>query len=297
MKESASKIYLALLSVQLLFGINFATSKTIVKTLDPFIWSNIRFLTAGVLLLGITLLSKRPHPKLDKKFLAPIIPLSLLGMALGQGLFLVGLKKTTSVNTAIITTSIPLLTLLIVVLRKQESFSLGKGAGFVLAMLGVVMLRNPSDFHMGSETLVGDALVFIGCLSFALYLSFGKKFLFSFDNLWVTTWMFLISGIFMTILNIPKWMDFTAPDIDSVFIMCASYTIIGATLLSYFLNNWALKRAPSGNVALFIYTQPIIAGLIGWNFLGEEITGRMVICSFLILGGMCLSMFAARKTP
>ena len=288
-------IYAALILIQVLFGINYSTSKVIVGKLDPFIWSNARFLIAGVIMLLFTLSSRRPHPKLTKEFLLPIVPLSLLGMALGQGLFLLGLKHTTSVNTAIITTSIPILTLLVVVLRKQESITINKLVGFFLAFVGVVFIRDLSQVSFGAETFIGDLMVFLGAFCFALYLSFGKKFLLGHDNLWVTTWMFMISGIFMTIINIPKFSDFVMPQMNHVFIGSATYTIIGATLITYFLNNWALKRAPSGNVALFIYLQPVLAGVIGWYYLDEQITTRMLVCSMLIMGGLIFSIMPGLK--
>lgn len=283
-------IYAALILIQVLFGINYSTSKVIVGKLDPFIWSNIRFVIAGAIMLVFTLATRRPHPKPTKAFWVPIIPLSLVGMAFGQGLFLLGLKHTTSVNTAIITTSIPILTLLVVVLRKQESITINKLIGFFLAFSGVVFIRDLSQVSFGAETFIGDLMVFLGAFCFALYLSFGRKFLLHFDNLWTTTWMFIISGIFMTLINIPKFSSFVMPDMNNVFIGSASFTIIGATLITYFLNNWALKRAPSGNVALFIYLQPVIAGLIGWYFLDETITLRMVICSMLIMSGLIFSI-------
>lgn len=294
-QSSQVVIYAALILIQVLFGVNYSTSKVIVGKLDPFIWSNARFLIAGFLMLFVTLLARSPHPKMTKAFLLPIIPLSLLGMALGQGLFLLGLKHTTSVNTAIITTSIPILTLLVVVLRKQESITINKLIGFFLAFSGVVFIRDLSQVSFGAETFIGDLMVFLGAFCFALYLCFGKKFLLGHDNLWVTTWMFMISGIFMTLINIPKFSTFVMPELTNVFVGSATFTIIGATLITYFLNNWALKRAPSGNVALFIYLQPVLAGIIGWYFLDEQITLRMVVCSMLIMSGLIFSILPALR--
>jgi drug/metabolite transporter (DMT)-like permease len=259
------------------------------------VWSNIRFFIAGIAMLVLTLLLKRPHPKLNKQFLLPLVPLSMFGMALGQGLFLYGLKYTTSVNTAIITTCIPILTLVIVVLRRQEQLTAAKAIGFTLAFAGVIFIRDFEKFELSSTTFIGDLMVFLGAACFAIYLSFGKKFLLGFDNMWVTTWMFLVSGILMTFWNLPKWMVFQMPEMDTTFIASAGYTIIGATLLTYFLNNWALKRAPSGNVALFIYLQPVVAGVIGWYFLDEQVNFRMLVSSLCILGGLCLSILPIHK--
>jgi drug/metabolite transporter (DMT)-like permease len=103
--------------------------------------------------------------------------------------------------------------------------------------------------------------------------------------------MFLISSVMMFILNIIRGSQFNFNhEFESELYLCAAYTIIGATLLTYFLNNWALKRAASGNVALFIYLQPIVAGIIGYFFLGEEVTLRMFTCSLLIVVGVVISL-------
>ena len=46
----------------------------------------------------------------------------------------------------------------------------------------------------------------------------------------------------------------------------AIFPTIGAYLLTY----WALARAESSLVALFVYLQPVIAGITGAIFLGER---------------------------
>jgi drug/metabolite transporter (DMT)-like permease len=290
-KPSKVLIFGVLVLIQVLFGINFGTSKIVLISLDPFVWSNLRFLIAGLIMLSLTLALKRPHPKFSREFFLPMIPLSLLGMSLGQGLFLFGLKLTSSVNTAIITSTIPLMVMVVVVVRKQEDITINKAIGFLVSFLGVVFIKDLSAATFSFNTIAGDLLVLSGALCFALYLSYGKKFLMSFDNMWVTSYMFLISSVMMLILNIIRGseLDFSQ-DFGQEFFICSSYTIVGATLLTYFLNNWALKRAASGNVALFIYLQPIVAGFIGYFFLGEEVSIRMIICSLLIVIGVVISL-------
>lgn len=289
-KNKSFSVIAVLISIQILFGINFPASKIIVGKMDPILWSNIRFFLAGVGMLFFTLLLRRKHPKLDRDFLIPVAVLSIFGMALGQGLFLVGLRYTTSINSAILITCIPILTLLIVVIRKQEELSFNKLVGFVMSFMGVILMRDITSFKLGNETLWGDLLVFLAALCFAVYLSYGKKFFMKFDNMWSTTWMFFISSMAMGIFNFGKFSSIMSVEYSPLFISCACFSIIGATLLTYFLNNWALKRAPSGSVAIFIYLQPVVAGLIGYFFLKEVITFRMLICSVLILTGLLFSL-------
>lgn len=289
-KTSRYIVLSALVLIQILFGINFPASKIIVGKMDPILWSNIRFFLAGVGMLLFTILMRRPHPKINTQFVIPVTILSILGMALGQGLFLVGLRYTTSINSAILITCIPILTLLIVVLRRQEELTFNKLIGLVMSFMGVILMRDITSFRLGNETLYGDILVFVAALCFASYLSFGKKFFMKYDNMWSTTWMFLISGIAMSIFNVGKFHQIEWDAFSDIFYLCAGFSIFGATLLTYFLNNWALKRAASGNVAIFIYLQPVVAGLIGYFFLGEVVTIRTIVCSALILTGLLFSM-------
>lgn len=289
-KKTNSHVIVVLIFIQLLFGVNFPASKIIVDKMDPILWSNLRFLLAGIAMLFFTLLMRREHPKLNKDFLLPVSILSILGMALGQGLFLIGLRYTTATNSAILITCIPILTLLIVVLRQQEELTFNKLIGLVMSFMGVILMRDISSFKVGNETLWGDILVFSAAFCFASYLSFGKKFFMKYDNMWSTTWMFIISGLVMGLFNFGKFSSLTETEFSELFFYCAAFSIFGATLLTYFLNNWALKRAASGNVAIFIYLQPVVAGLIGYFFLGELITIRTVVCSILILSGLLFSM-------
>lgn len=290
MKSSSNTVVAVLIFIQVLFGINFPASKIIVNQMDPILWSNLRFFLAGVGMLIITVIARRPHPKVDKPFLKSVIPLSLLGMALGQGLFLIGLRYTTSVNSAILITSIPILTLVIVVLRKQEHLTYNKITGFVFAFLGVILIRDIASFQLGNKTLMGDLLVFAGALCFALYLSYGKKFFSQYDNMWATTWMFFVSGIAMGFFNIFKFKTLFSINYTYEFLFAAGFSIIFATLLTYLLNNWALRRASSGQVAVFIYLQPVVAGIVAYLYLGEEITTRMIICSLFIFSGLLFTL-------
>lgn len=289
LKNTKLLIFTILVFIQVLFGVNFTASKVVVSNIDPLLWSNIRFIIAGLVMLVLTLVSKNPHPKFKRYDVLAMIGLSFLGMGLGQALFLYGLNLTTSINTSIITTLIPVLTLVIVLIRKQDEMNLRKVLGIIIAFSGVLIMKDFSKLSLNSSSLIGDICVFAGALCFALYLSFGRSFLQRFDNMWVTTYMFLISGLSMILFNLDKIQSFKMPLITNELIASALYTVFGATILTYFLNNWTLKRVGSANVALFIYLQPVVASIIGASYLGEEVSSRMIFASLVILAGIILT--------
>ena len=110
----------ALVIVQVLFGINYVISKQVIASFHPLVWAGLRAAIATVLLFGFARVSGRPRPRLDRDFLLPILGFAMLGTVINQTCFLVGLKYTTSTNSAVINTLIPIATLLFSVLLRRE---------------------------------------------------------------------------------------------------------------------------------------------------------------------------------
>src|SRR5690606_1625764 len=119
-------------------------------------WANIRILISAGILFIIAILSRRPHPEGGRRFFVPLMGLALVGTIINQGCFLVGLSYTTPTNSAILTTLIPVFTLLIVTLRGQEPVTIRRVLGFVCALGGVLVLRRVEEFTFSDKTAIGD---------------------------------------------------------------------------------------------------------------------------------------------
>jgi drug/metabolite transporter (DMT)-like permease len=285
-KEMDFRVFIALITVQILFGINYVVSKFIVGTFSPIVWANFRVIVSAIVLFGISLKFGKKSPVLDRKFFVHMMFYALLGVAINQTSFLVGLKYTTATNSAVLNTLIPIFTLLLVTLTGREPLTLRRGFGFCLALLGVLVIRKIEDFSLSNQTLIGDSLTVLNCLSYACFLTVGKKFLEKYDSLWATTWLFILGSFALTLFALPSWLDFQLPEFNLKILSCMAFSIFGSTLLAYLLNVWALARVQSSSVALYIYLQPVIASLLAWTVFHEQITLRTVLASLLIFAGM-----------
>jgi drug/metabolite transporter (DMT)-like permease len=58
------------------------------------------------------------------------------------------------------------------------------------------------------------------------------------------------------------------------------------TIVAYSLNAWALARSSPTLVTIYIYVQPVLAGLLAWLQLGLTPSSRMLVASALILAGV-----------
>jgi len=288
-------VLFALITVQVLFGMNYVISKVVVGAFPPLVWASIRIIISSFVMLSAVLASGRPHPKGGWSYFGPLIPFALLATIINQASFLVGLKYTTSTNSAILTTLMPVVTLLLVTLRGQEPATLKKATGFFFALAGVLIVRKVENFSLSDKTLYGDLLTILNALCYGVFLSFSKKFFEKHDALWTTTWLFIYGSVGLTLLAVPDYLHFQPPAMDSKLWAACAFAVVGATLMPYFLNFWALRYAKSSHVALFIYIQPVIASLIAWGWMGEEITVRTILASGLIFFGVVLAMSKAAE--
>ncbi len=287
---SAFRVYGALVFVQILFGINYVVTKVVVEAVPPMVWASFRIILASGFMVLVATVLNRPHPKVGKEFFIPLIALSLLGTVINQICFLKGLQLTTPTNSAVLSTLIPVFTLLVVIARGQERASWSRGLGFLFALGGVLTLRKLGDFRLSDKTFIGDLLTIANCLSYAIFLSYGKSFLEKYDRTWVTTWLFIYGSIGITLVAAPELAKFEWPTLTSTLIVFAAYAIFAGTMTTYFLNNWALAYAKPSHVALMIYLQPSIAAGFAWLWSGTPITLRVMASTGLIFLGLLLAL-------
>jgi drug/metabolite transporter (DMT)-like permease len=289
---AAGLVLLALIAVQFCFGANYVVSKVVVSHFPPLVWAGIRIFVATVVLFAVCFLSGRKRPALTKDYLVPMIGFALMGTVLNQAAFLTGLSLTTAANSAVLNTLIPVATLAIVTLRKQEPFNWQKGMGFVLALAGVLTVRKIEDVRFTDSTFVGDLLNIFNCIVYGCFLSYSKNFMSKHDALWTTAFLFLYGTIGINLLAIPQWISFVSPEMTTELWGASAFAILFGTLAAYFLNFWALKYANPSQVALFIYLQPIIATSVAYFWLGQGITLRVAIATMLIFSGMVVAISA-----
>ena len=193
-------VYWTLVLVQILFGINFVSSKYLVHLIDPNVWAFIRFFISGIFLMSFCLIFRRKQrPDLSLKRWPRIIWMSLIGMTLPQLAIMNGLHFTSANNTAILCASIPLVTLGLTISKRLEKFHLLKFLGLMFGLFGVVFIRDLSSIHFSQSTAKGDLLVLTNCIFMAIFFSTSSAFFRSMDQFWSTAILFCVSSIMMFI--------------------------------------------------------------------------------------------------
>ena len=296
---SPKLVFFFLILVQVLFAINYITSKVILSYWDPFLWTQIRVFSSTALFLILVLVVHPKHPKPKSSFFLPLVLFSLLAVLIPQLAFQSGMSLTTSTNAAILNTLIPIFTLMIAVIVKQERLTKNRSLGFLLALMGALIIRKIEEFSLSNGTFIGDLLMVLNSLSLSCFFVFSKKFVEKHDRLWVTTWLFVYASLFLSLLAFPSWNQFAEAilkPVDLTLLLCVFFSVVGATILTYFLNNVTLAYARASQVALLIYVQPILTAILAWAFLKETPTWRSILsCILIFLGILIASIERKRK--
>jgi len=292
----ATWAYIALLAVQIIYGFNYAASRVVLEQYSPVFWGGVRMMLSGVLMLALSFqVVPRAKRTIGREFWWKTFFYGVVGLGLNQAFFMLGLFKTTTANSAILNTLTPIFTLLFAILMKQERFTFRRGAGFFVAVLGAVIICKFEDFHLSSQTFQGDVITVLNCVALAFFFAFSRDFLLKTDPFWATAWMFVFGGAVLMLVTPSHWHELATFRTDSTFLWAVFYNVVAASIITYFLNSWALTKVNASSVALFIYLQPVVAVLNGWFTYGEAITKRMVVAMICIFLGVGLGVIKKKS--
>lgn len=294
--ESGIGPHLALICVQALFGTWPIAGKIVLRSLSPIGLVAFRIFGAALALLGLTWLLGFNRIETRREY-AQLALYSLVGVVLNQLLFVKGLAMTTVINATLISSTIPIFTLLVGVALGKEFLSTRKVVGIALAAAGVIYLVNPAQADLSRDSLVGDGLLLVNSLCYGAYIALTKDMVRKYGALTVITWVFLLGNVVTLPLAVWQVAPGTIVQMSGVAWACLAYVILFPTVGAYFLNGWALTRVDPSVVAIYIYLQPLFAFALAPLILGEWWNSRAWLAMAFIFAGVFVVTWRRRAVP
>lgn len=279
--------HLALIAVQILFGAWPILGKIVLRSISVTSLVTCRLIGAAI---AFALLQRQLKPllKMRRSDFALLVLCAICGVVGNQMLYVKALSLTTVINAALLTTTIPVITLFISILFGSDKWSFKRVLGIVLAAAGVVYLINPSRAQLTAETTLGNLLLLANALLYAFYIVMSKRLLERYGALNVITWIFLVSAVMMAPFGLYSFSGENLAAVSWTVWLLIGVVILLPTVGAYYLNAWALTHVSPGTVATYIFLQPLIAfGFAPW-FLGERWSSRTSVATLLIFAGVAL---------
>jgi drug/metabolite transporter (DMT)-like permease len=274
----------SLLFVAFIWGATFVIVQNAIEFIPPNLFNGIRFLIAAALLS--LFLFNVPKGWLSKELLKSGVFLGLF-LFIGYSFQTVGLMYTTSSKAGFITglsvMVVPLLSVFI--LKEKPSFVVFIAAG--VGTIGLYFLT----FAGLSQMNIGDVLVLICAIGFALHIVYTGKFsnkhqalpLTIIQLLTVSILSFISAGLF------ERSSTLSSTFFNQDVLIALAVTSILATALAFLLQTKFQQITTAARVALIFAMEPVFAALTAFLLISERLTTNGLIGCFLIFLAMIVS--------
>ncbi len=288
-------VHLAMATVQFLFASLTVVAKFVLPSISPtgIVFFRISGSAVAFFVLQRTLVRERVT---DRRDLAALAGLALIGVVLNQFLFLEGVKRTTAINTNIMVTTIPVFTLAIALVLRRERATWAKLGGIALAAVGAIYLIGPDRIRLDPTTAFGNALIACNTCSYAGYLVLSKRLLERYHPLTVVTYVFVFGAVLILPFGLVALREVTLWQLPPRALFGLAYIVLFSSLLAYYLSIWALQRTASSLVAMYVYLQPVMTVAAAPLVLGERITARALLAAAVIFAGLGLATWGEQRS-
>ncbi len=285
--NSLWKAYLALAVVCIVWGTTYFALRIGVETFPPFLFSAIRQIIAGIILLaGLKLTGNLKFSKSD--ILHQSIP-GVLMIALGNGVIGWSERYIPSGLAALIASILPVYIVVINYMsgadkRKPNSSII---IGLLLGCLGIIlMFRDNLKDLVKPEYLTGMLVAFFSCLAWASGSVYSKHRSSKGNILSNAALQIFTGGIALIIMSLflDDYSELQIITPESIWAL--AYLTIFGSILAYSCFVYALAKLPIGVASLYAYINPFIALLLGYLFLNESITWITALALIAALSGI-----------
>ncbi len=275
----------------LFFGSSLVVSRFSVSQFEPSAYIALRMLLASLMaLLVYRLASGRRLPR-DRQLWRRAGLLGVFGTAVPMTCVVSSLQYQSSGVASLLLATGPALTVCLAhFFLPDERLNRRTATGVCLALGGAMLLALSGEDglpNVDAAAPIGYALVSIGMVFTSLMVIYARRNLSGYDAWDVGSIRLFSTAIVMlpyTLLTVG--FDFSAVDSAGVFSLI--YAAVVGTFLGLMLSFYNIKRFGATPAVMTTYVIPIVAGLGGMLFLGEEITAAMLLGMAVIISGIAL---------
>jgi drug/metabolite transporter (DMT)-like permease len=283
MKRELLIAYIALAAVCIIWGTTYLALRIAVLHFPPFLFTAIRQVSAGVILIGFLLaFTKTGLPTKEQVFKQAVAGFFLISM--GNGLVAWSEMHIPSGIAAIICSLMPMVVILInLSINKEEKPTVPIIIGAAIGLAGIVMIfgEHVNEFSK-IEYLLGILVTLVAVISWASGSIWIKKH----NN---NTNPFMNAGLQMLFGGLPFSLLFD--DLSSVTwtpeaTYSLLYLIVFGSIIAYASYSYALRKLPMTIVSLYAYVNPLVAVVLGWMVLDEKLNTKIGLAILVTVAGI-----------
>ncbi|WP_194852505.1 EamA family transporter [Nonlabens antarcticus] len=289
-------LVIAFFSVYVFWGSTYLWNKMAVTELPPFFLASIRFTSAGILIFTIAKFLKFDLAITRKQFLNCILA-GFLFLAYGNGMFVWALKWVDTGFASLLAAMQPLIILLMMRAIHGKALQWKSMVGVGLGLIGMYFLIGQNSIIEKPGMLIGIGMIFTCMISWCS----GSLFVAKADlpkNFFVAAaYQMITAGITLMMASFLFQEDWKSPVewSPSTFVAMICLILFGS-IAAFTSFNYLLKKVSPEKVSTSTFVNPLIAILLGWYFLDENLTMQSGIAALLLLTGVYF-INSRKRTP
>jgi len=289
MKRDRVLAYAAFAVVCIVWGTTYLAIRIAVSTMTPFLLTGARFLFGGMVLFVIAKLHGDAIPR-NRRVLGDVILCGVLMVAIGNLSVIWAEQWVPSGMAALFVGTAPFWLVLIELMRSSgERIDVRRGIGMLIGFVGVALLVTPGGAGAAFDArfVIGALAIQLGCIAWQYGTVRGKYALITIPPLMSSALQMLAGGfvamlVGFTLGELPRFHS-----TPRTFAALAYLSLFGS-VLAYTAYVYAARQLRTTTLSLYAYVNPVVAVILGWLVLHEQLTWVSITAMVIILGGVAM---------
>ncbi|HSQ59398.1 MAG TPA: EamA family transporter [Acidobacteriota bacterium] len=289
---------LAFACIYLIWGSTYLVIRFAIETIPPLLMVGVRFIVAGALLYGWTLLRGEARRPSAREWGAATVYGGLFFLV-GNGGVSWSEQRIPSGIVALLVAAIPLWTAVFEWGRRGGRRPGAMAiAGVALGFGGIALLIGPGESLTRSAVDPAGALVMtLAPLGWAYGMVHARNAPHPPSVLQTAAMQMLAGGAVSLLLGtlMGEWRGASLDAVSLRSLLALLYLVVFGSIVAFSAFAWLLQTNASDRVATYAYVNPIVAVIVGWAVGGEPITSRILVAGSIVILGVVLILRARAR--
>src|SRR4051794_4092716 len=285
-----------LVLANVLWSLNYATTKYAFERWNPLAFSGLRFALAGLGMAAIVGVHERGLG-VARRDVPRVVVAGATGIFLNQLTFNYALDYTAAANVALILGAAPAFTAAMAMALGHERVRPLHWLALGVSLSGVALVVQ-GGAGVAGFSFKGDILAIGAALTWAAYSVMMRPLFGRYSAMRLSTLMIIVGAVLMAPISIVQLAHQDFGSLGALRWGSLAYSTIFPLVVTNVLYFTALPRVGAARATLFMYLQPFLGALFAAILLGEEIGAVQIAGGAVIVGGVALGRTArAHRRP
>jgi drug/metabolite transporter (DMT)-like permease len=297
MQKLSLKVILAFLAVYIFWGGTYVAIKLGLDSFPPMLLASFRHITAGLIMLSVSLFRKDAFPKLREALFSALI--GLLMLSIGNGLVTLTEQSVPSSIVSLLIGAVPLWIILMNWgFGDHKRPTLYPLIGVTLGIIGISLLvfQSKQDGLSGFDP-IGIVLIFTAAIAWA-----GGSLISRYATLPKSPTMnlsiqMLTGGSLLLVMGTlrQEWTLFSLTSVTLNAWFALAYLIFFGSIIAYSAYIWLLKKVNPTWVSTYAFVNPVVAVILGWLLAGERLSLNALMAAGIIVVSIVFMTFNFKR--